>query len=296
MKIVSKLNHLMKKQLSGRWKDQAKELSYNSPFGTTTVGLKDFRGFSFPFETGTKKISVVGKAFKSTDFSCADFSNIVMENCTFEDCVFTSSVLNNIILAQCNFLRCFFPYTDFTEAGIGIDGGEFNLCEFLRPKLTRISFHVVTFKNIEFDGKDWSHVSFGVADFWNCCFRGVFKDCEFQNGRMPKKLIELAGSRSFGFHNVDLSGAEFTLAGFPPNWVFEDVAFPLSKSVKLVRVDTLREALKIYPAESQRSQIIEKYLAIFVLDAPSHQLCFVSKHDLIDLGDAKEASEIFADL
>jgi uncharacterized protein YjbI with pentapeptide repeats len=296
MKSLPKLHFRKKKQLSERWNEHAKKLSNNSPFGVTTAGLQDFRAFSFPFDVGTLKTIIVGKVFKDIDLSNADLNNIVFKSCKFENCLFAHSILHNAIFVKCRFFRCFFPYTDFRAAGIGIDGTEFSSCEFVRPKLARISFHLVTFKNIEFDGRDWSRVNFGLADFWDCTFRGVFRNCEFQDGLMPKKLIELANSKRFGFHNVDLSAAEFSLAGFPAKWVFDNVRLPQSQSVKIVKAATLRAALEFYSASSQQSHILKKYLGIFTLNVPNDQLCFVSKHDLLDLGSPNAATDVFTRL
>jgi uncharacterized protein YjbI with pentapeptide repeats len=296
MKSIEKLHHSKRKLLAKRWVNEPLVLSNSSPFGTTAAGLQDFRAFFYPDIIGVFKTKIKGTAFKNVDFSYADLNNVIFENCSFADCLFTCSVLHNIILENCKFLRCFFPYTDLRAAGVGIDGGEFEWCEFLRPKLSRISFHLVTFKNIEFVGKDWSHVGFGVADFWNCRFIGVFRDCEFQDRGASKKLTKFAEKNKFGFHNVDLTAAEFTLVGFPEKWVFENVLFPASKTVKLVRAKSLRAVLQFYPEDSLHIILIKRYLAIFVLDASDDQICFVSKHDLLDLGDSNAANEIFDQL
>lgn len=293
MNTSHRIHHIKRKQLSERWSEQTRFLSGSSPFGTTVAGLQDFQAFSFPDVAGTLKTSIVSVPFKDVDLSYSDLNNIVVKNCTFENCLFAYTNLQNVIFEKCKFSKCFFPYTDFRAAGVGIRRGEFDSCEFVCPKLARVSFHFVVFKNIDFDGKAWSFVNFGIADFWNCTLRGLFSNCQFQDPLWEDESVKLATPKGLGFHNVDLSAAEFFFSRFPPNWVMDDVQMSRNQSWKYVKVNDLKLVLKFYPEESQHNFILSKYLAIFVHDAPGDQLCIVSKYDLLDLGDPKAASEVF---
>ncbi|MBX7244854.1 MAG: pentapeptide repeat-containing protein [Candidatus Sumerlaeaceae bacterium] len=215
--LVSRSNS--SKALVERWIGHSRILSNSSPFGTSDGQLQDFRGFSFPHEKGNLKQSITAREFKFLDLSDADLSHIVVDECSFEDCRFARCSLLDTTFGTCRFFRCHFLHTDFRAVGLGVGTGpeiaEFDTCSFFRPKLSRAALSRVTFKNIEFDGKDWSYVNFGIADFWNCKLRGMFRACQFQDKLMRAVDRRFAGSSELGFHNVDMSSAEFFFVGIP---------------------------------------------------------------------------------
>jgi hypothetical protein len=280
------------KHLRSRWLGSNHILSMISPFGLTESGRQDFREFEFSDIAGGSKKTVKSKVFRNMDLSGANLASTVFEGCVFEDCIFENCNLQDIVVRYGEFVRCFFSKADFRGSGIGVGLTKFDTCQLSRSKMSGISFHYNHFSNMRFEGKDWKNVDFGVAGFMSCIFKGKFSGCQFEaNFQNEDERNQFGFPIHTGFHDVDLSDAEFYLVRFRPDWVFENTTLP--KGGKFATVEQILALRKKYPKNSSQFFVVNEFIEVFVKGNPEKDRFFVSVHDLKDFGFSQAGQKVF---
>ncbi|HUQ35807.1 MAG TPA: hypothetical protein VM144_05465 [Aestuariivirga sp.] len=270
------------------------KLDGSSPFGLTLDGRQDFRGVFYVSPMGEYLYRFEDLSIQDTDFSGGNFQYLGVERCTFRNCLFDCAIMSGWRVHLSKFENCSFKKADMRQSSIGFGGTEFSSCSFDAARLARIGFTYVVFNDIDFDGRDWSHVLFETSGFWNCRFIGHFKDSRFlANYLYEDQRVEYGNPDHTGFHNVDLSQAEIEMWGFLKGWVFDDVRLPKSGTAFLCKVRLLLEFGTKFTEDNEFGRILWRYLKIFATDSISNATILVSKHDLTSFGDVDTGAQIY---
>jgi uncharacterized protein YjbI with pentapeptide repeats len=298
MKREAKLDRELR-TLASRWEGEFPAVFEKSPFGVTKEGRQDFRGAKIPVQTGKRKPTLAHRKIKGADLTGADMSGAIFEDCVFEDCLISHVLMQDSTLCGGGFFNCAFENVDLCLTGLGFGTGRtvIESCTFSKLKLMKVSFSKTTFRNIIFRGRQWSNVDFDNAEFWDCKFEGLFKNCVF--GKSYEWLAEqeeFVDAERTGFFAVDLSEASFLLCSFRPNWIFGQVQYPKDGSLALVRANSIRQSLNNYEIDSAEHKILSLYISIFVDDQLNDQKIPVSSLDFRDLGDEAVGMNIFKSL
>lgn len=183
-----------------------------SPFGMSSSGLPDYRGFPFQeaiSQSQDQHRDVVGWAFREVDFSQADFSNLSFVNCTFENVLLDKSNHRGGSEHGCRFTGSSFAGADLRQRVIGYDGSVYHGCDFGNSDLRGTAFIRPEFNDCRFERSVLQGVDFNGSSFESCTFSGTLHSVWFRNGFPSRRHRKLFGTpRPNHMANVDFSEAE----------------------------------------------------------------------------------------
>lgn len=264
-----------RKRWTERWDKIPLQLMGASPVGGTEEGLSDFRGGQFQ---GT---NINGLSIADADLSYANFDQVEFRDCNFLNCRFENAILTRISTWASSFEGCNFTRADFRASVIGFNGTEFRNCNFDRVSVRRTSFLNAVFRDIVFDAPCWNHTYFNGSGFWNCIFRGNFRDVMFL-GRYLIEKSNLEDPKNTGLHAVDFSQATLRSVGVRAGCILQDITIPADGGAFICDVRRLLDFYSHLHPESYEHKLLSDYLYITQTDPKDQPLQIMSKNDLVE--------------